>query len=94
MKILALLAVIAFVIFVFLMVAALKKWLEAEGQWEKREISDGEQVKVYAICPGQEELLVGSVAFANSDFELKIEELRNEATYKVNALNSGRKELT
>jgi hypothetical protein len=65
----------------------LAKRQQADAEWELSERSDGEQVVVYVVKPGEERLLIGSVAFANPDFEYRIEELRSQARYKLVALN-------
>jgi hypothetical protein len=60
----------------------------ARAPWALTEESDGRHVTVYAARPGQERLVVGTVAFAAPDFDYRIEELRSEGRSKLAALNS------
>ena len=93
MRLLALLIVVLLVVAVVLAVAAWLGRRRRAGRWELDEHSDGTQVVVEAVHAAQAPLLVGAVAFADPDFDMRIEEVRAEGRYKVAALNSGRERL-
>lgn len=63
------------------------------AKWELKEESDGEMIYVYAVHPATQRLMIDAVAFARSDFDYRIEEVRAAGREKVIALNSGRKQL-
>ena len=93
MKLLALLLVLVLVAAAVLAALAWARRRREAGRWALDERSDGTRVVVLALHPAEPPLEVGAVAFADPDFETRIEELRSEGAYKVAALNSGRPAL-
>jgi hypothetical protein len=55
--------------------------------WELDERSDGELVALYASKPGGQDLPLGSVPVTAPDFEVRLYELRAEASERVRVLN-------
>jgi hypothetical protein len=64
---------------------------EARAPWRMVEDSDGEAIRVFAVRPGHERLLIGSVPFAAPDFDSQLYELRAEGRQKLVALNGERR---
>ena len=71
----------------FLLQRAASQRRQARRPWQLDERSDGELIALYATKPGRDELLVGSVPFAASDFDTQLYELRAEAEERVRVLN-------
>jgi hypothetical protein len=85
---LVLLVIVVLVLAVlFLIQRAASQRRQAHRPWELDERSDGERIFLYATRPGRDELVVGSVAFAAQDFDIKLYELRAEADERVRVLN-------
>jgi hypothetical protein len=85
---LVLLLIVALVIGVlFLLQNAATERRQARRPWQLDERSEGELIALYATRPGRDELLVGSVPFADEDFDMKLYELRAEADARVRVLN-------
>lgn len=66
---------------------AWRRWQDDHTGWEMAEQSDGEAVKVLAVKPGEEPLMIGYVPFGSPEFDSRIYELRSEGRAKVYALN-------
>jgi hypothetical protein len=73
---------------VLALVTLLQRARAARAPWRMEEDSDGEAISVYAIRPGREPLLIGSVAFADEDFDSRLYELRAQGRQKLLALNA------
>ena len=56
--------------------------------WALREESDGDAMRVLAVKPGQQPLLVSRVPFDAEDFDSALHEARAEGRARVGALNS------
>jgi hypothetical protein len=69
-------------------VSLVQRRLRARAPWALREESDGDALRVLAVKPGAQPLLVASVPFGGDDFDSRLYEARSEGRDKVRALNS------
>ena len=83
---LALIAIVVVAV-VVLVVSLVASRRAARAPWALREESDGDAMKVLAVKPGQEPLLVARVPFDVEDFDGQLFEARSEGRARVGALN-------
>lgn len=72
---------------------AVRKRRIANAPWELAEHTsdDGDYMVVSAERPGEDRIMIASIATGDPEFEYKIEEIRAVGKAKLAALNSGRK---
>jgi hypothetical protein len=84
----ALVLLLALVVLVLTAVVMLvQRRREARAPWRMVEDAAGETIEVYAVRHGHERLLIGSVPFADEDFDSRLYELRAAGRQKLLALN-------